>query len=192
MGCSSSAQADRLSKFVLAPLEEERNRLEQEKKQFEQELLIREQKHYEKINLLRFKVEILVQMLGAETKKEEALTKRIEALKWALLTQGWSENNMSDKMLSLNSTSLSSESRERNLMIAHFDISGALTRMSDILQNSKESALRAFADSDGKIFPVLSRDDFAECLRNISNRTLSETDIQVLNHHLLFLFYLFI
>lgn len=67
---------------------------EEEYERIRQELLATQQKANEQHNLLRFKIEVLVNMLGIEEKKSDGLSKRLETLKWILNSQGVSEETM--------------------------------------------------------------------------------------------------
>jgi len=150
----------------------------EENQKLSDELTVEEQKHLERVNLLRFKVEVLVQMLSAESKKEEALGNRIEALKWALLTQGLTEKNMRSVLSNMNEGL--SDTREREELAAIFDLAGSRSRMEKIFETSQEIVIRAFADDEDRIIPELKKTEFCSMLTTATQRKLSELDVEVI------------
>lgn len=63
-------------------------------------------------------------------------------------------------------------------LTAAFDIAGAINRLSLEMREFPEDIIHAFADSEGKIFSSLSRDEFMRYLYN-ATESLSKADVQV-------------
>jgi hypothetical protein len=181
MGCGAS-QAD-IAKY--AALEQQKNelelkiqRMEQDFAKIQDEMAKQQQKNGEQCNLLRFKIEVLVHMLAMEEKKLEAAVKRLDALKWAMLTQGLSEKSMNNILASSQGKSGSSGADKDILLTSAFDLSGAIDRMQKEFAKGKESIVSAFADSDGRISDALSREEFCRILF-ATTESLSKSDVQV-------------
>jgi hypothetical protein len=90
MGCATSKED--IAKFEALQercdeLELERAELEQNIVSVENDMISSEQKSKEQLNLYRFKIEVMANMLSVEEKKMEAAVKRLETLKLAMLTQ---------------------------------------------------------------------------------------------------------
>eukprot|EP01041_Mallomonas_annulata_P009174 gene9174-19007_t len=177
MGCGGSA-----SKQLLDELEREKQDRLREKEEYQIALQGIEQKKYEQINLLRFKVEVLVQMLGIEESKQATLAKRIEALKWAMLAQGWSERSMDNMLKTLVASNDGSiEYKKKIELLSSCDLSTSISTTTEVINTSGDSFLRSFADDNGRILPVLSRNDFTQKLMKSSNGKISELDAQILS-----------
>lgn len=135
---------------------------------------VKEQKSHEQVNLMRFKIEVLVQMLAVEEKKFEQSSKRLEALKWAMLTQGFSEKLMSRLL----NSSVDFSEKKNLLLSTEMDLSGAVAKMTEEMKLSKESIVSAFADTDGKIIPTMARPEFSKYLFE-ATEALSKSDVEV-------------
>lgn len=134
----------------------------------------------EQLNLYRFKIEVLVQMLAIEEKKQHAVVKRLETLKLALLNQGISNKTMTN-ILSHSVDQGSPKNDEKSILLTSaFDLTGALSRMSQEMASSAEDIIYSFADSEGKIVSALQREDFMRYLYN-ATETLSKADVQILS-----------
>jgi hypothetical protein len=149
-------------------------------------------KFEEQQNLLRFKIEVLVNMLGIEEKKSESLTKRVETLKWILLTQGVSEQTLTT-IVQNSDTSTSTSKVDNNLMnnveknianknISMIDLSGSISRMKEEFDRYPEDILKAFAETDGKIISNITIEDFMKQLFTTTEK-ISKSDIQVLFYY---------
>jgi len=183
MGCGTSKED--IAKYVA--LQQERDEIALAKSELEkrlkdlQELFDEnELKCQEQLNLYRFKIEVLVQMLAVEEKKLQSAVKRLEALKLAMLNQGFSDKTMSNVLLSGGESPTKKEGEKAILLTSAFDLTGAIDRLSTEMKKSAEDIIFAFADSDGKIVSALPREDFMRYLYN-STDTLTKTDVQVLS-----------
>eukprot|EP01038_Epipyxis_sp_PR26KG_P011246 gene11246-15090_t len=168
----------------------------------EEEINKEKEKSEEKQNLLRFKIEVLVQMLAIEEKKNESLTKRVETLKWILLAQGVSEQHLASLLINSNSIesiplqnnkllmdhqdnsiSVPSSNNDRSILIKNIgmiDLNGPISRMISEFDEYPDSIIEAFADSNGKILTNINSDEFMRILFSITEK-ISKADIQVLS-----------
>lgn len=141
-------------------------------------------KSSEQKNLLRFKVEVLINMLAIEEKKMESLTKRIEVLKWAMLSRGITEDGLDgmlkcipDAMVS-NETGLSSpQTKSINTPV---DLGGAIERLAEEFATNKRDIVQCFADEEGKVVTSLSRDEFMRQLYAATEH-VSKADIHAIS-----------
>ena len=90
MGCGASKEE--LAAFQQMgqrcdELELEKLRLEEFIEELEKKIRSNEEKNKEQLNLYRFKIEVMTNMLSVEEKKLESTVKRLETLKLAMLTQ---------------------------------------------------------------------------------------------------------
>lgn len=183
MGCGASK--DDIEKYNL--LRAERDQLALEKadlirkiEMLEFSIRQMETKSNEQLNLYRFKIEVLVQMLAIEEKKQQAVVKRLETLKLALLNQGISNKTMSN-ILSQSVDQSSAKNDEKSILLTSaFDLSGALGRMSEEMKSGVEDIIYSFADTEGKIVSALPREDFMRYLYNATD-TLTKADVQILS-----------
>ena len=83
MGCGASKEQLAAYDALRVRCEE----LELEREELENSLVSCERKSHEQLNLYRFKIEVMANMLSVEEKKQEATLKRLETLKLAMLTQ---------------------------------------------------------------------------------------------------------
>lgn len=169
MGCAASGDASQMTRLVLE-LEDSKN------------------KASETQNLLRFKIEILVNMLAVEEKKNESSTKRLETLKWLLHSQGVAEQTLTNILI--NAENCDEENRsnmmgsvERNISFRHVglvDLAGAISRGREEFELYRTEIFPAFAEEDGKIVTTLTNDEFMKQLYTVTEK-LSKADIQVNN-----------
>jgi hypothetical protein len=138
----------------------------------------------EQQNLLRFKIEVLVNMLAMEEKKSETTNKRLETLKWLMHSQGVSEQTLTDILK--NSEDIYNEkqnegsdgtilSNRGNRLI---DLSGAIARMTEDFKEFREDILHSFAELDGKIVAHLTTEEFSKQIYVVTDK-VSKTDIHV-------------
>jgi hypothetical protein len=166
MGCTSSKDMH----------DEELNELKEYVKQIES-------KSHEQQNLLRFKIEVLVNMLAVEEKRNDATSKRLETLKWLLHAQGITEDSINILV-----TKLDEEGKENAHNIIEksqilkspkiADITEAIQRMREEFQLFRDDILHAFAESDGKIIPHLPANDFMKQIYTVTEN-ISKADLQV-------------
>lgn len=151
-----------------------------------QELDDTKQKSGEQQNLLRFKIEVLVNMLAMEEKKSESIEKRVDTLKWLLHSQGIAEQTLTSILLNAEKTDEETRagmmgSLERSISFRNVglvDLAGALSRTQEEFSLFRADILPAFAGEDGKIVANLSNDEFMKQLYTVTEK-LSKADIQV-------------
>ena len=138
----------------------------------------------EQRNLLRFKVEVLINMLAIEDKKMGSLTKRLEVLKWTMLSQGVSEDGLNNILKTFPTTLVTSDSSSRSPINQNipsaYDLSGAIERLQIEFSTNKKDIVQSFADDEGKIMTSLSKDEFMRQLY-AATETISKSDIHALS-----------
>lgn len=135
------------------------------------------EKAQEQGNLLRFKVEVMVNMLAIDEKKIETAEKRLEALKWVLLSQGISQHSVT-KLLEGSVDQIKGQRLSLERKVAEFDMTGALSKMARDFDLFRSDIFQSFADEDGKIVASLSRDEFMRQLYSVTEH-VSKSDVQV-------------
>jgi len=125
----------------------------------------------EQVNLLRFKVEVLVEMLAMEEKKYETTAKRLEALKWAYELQTTKLNDASGK------GALSNTADEMSSPLS--DIHGAMARLSEEFSKNSSGIVIRFADDKGQLASSLSKSEFVHTLMTIASSQVSPADCEV-------------
>ena len=143
-------------KFVIEPLEHERDEL---KTRLNDQIDIN-LKANEQINLLRFKVEVLLEMLSIEEKKYTTTAKRLDALKWAIAND-------------------CVEVTRKPQSAINMDISGAMERMLNEFNKNAEGILIKFADLSGEIPASLDSTSFTNTLISCTSPELNVADIEV-------------
>ena len=169
MGCTASNDAKNLH-----DLEELREYIRQ------QELKATEQQ-----NLLRFKIEVLVNMLAVEEKRSELTNKRLDTLKWLIHSQGVTEeaitkilNNLEkDGKISLDSSLTFTNQFQNTLQL--MDLSGAIDRMREDFRNYRDDLLHCYALSNGRLMSSLPTKDFIEQTYNVTEK-VSKADLKIL------------
>jgi hypothetical protein len=170
MGCAgSSADADARIARLIHELNDTKSRASEQQ------------------NLLRFKIEVLVNMLAVEEKKSEGVSKRVETLKWLLHEQGVAEQTLTSILLNAEKD-VSEEARnemlgsaERSISFRNVglvDLSGALSRAQEEFELFKADIVPAFADEEGKVVATLTNNEFMKQLYTVTER-LTKADIQV-------------
>jgi len=170
MGCTGSTDNPKL----LHDLEELKEYLRQ------QELKATEQQ-----NLLRFKIEVLVNMLAVEEKRSELTSKRLETLKWLIHSQGVTEetitkilNNLEKEgKLSLDQSVVSVTNQFQSMQL--IDLSGAIQRMQDEFKLYSNDLLHAYALNNGKIMTTLPLKEFIEQTYNITEK-ITKLDLKLI------------
>lgn len=186
MGCTASK--DEIAAFSAMrerceQLELDRAELEQNIITLEKEMMTNEQKSKEQLNLYRFKIEVMSNMLSVEEKKLESTVKRLETLKLAMLTHGFTDKAMNTLLRTgqvgkLPSGSNSSDG-QNDLMTSAFDLGGAISRLTaEMAAGRAEDVIYAFANKQGKLLSHISRDDFCRYLYNVTE-SMSKSDVQV-------------
>ena len=134
----------------------------------------------EQLNLLRFKTEVLVNMLAIEEGKNSVNAKRIEVLKTALvhekgITSQSNEYDLKNLMGTNNTVDSPSSSgpNDTGSLLLSFDISGAINTFNEILDNIQVKNVNSnnnsfmfewFADPEGKLITALDRVKFTQIL----------------------------
>ena len=215
MGCGASKEdiaAFEAMRQRCDELELDRAELEQTIITMEKELKNNDIKNKEQLNLYRFKIEVMTNMLSVEEKKLESTVKRLETLKLAMLTQGFSDKTMNNLLRNggksvpgntnttgtgtgtgsgSGSTGLSAD-EQCILMTSELDLGGAIARLTEEMTKRAEDVIYAFANKQGKLLSHISRDDFCRYLYN-ATETLSKPDVQVsLTVHILLLIHIYI
>jgi hypothetical protein len=131
------------------------------------------EKSVEQQNLLRFKVEVMVNMIAMEEKKNETATKRIETMKWAMLESGMSEQKLQQMLGNPDQTMQGAKPKP-----AAVDLSGAMSRTAAEFGKFRNDILYAFATEDGRLVNTLGTDEFMKQLYTVTE-DLSKADIQV-------------
>lgn len=177
MGCGSSQDL----KVLLAQHEqfkqeaaENELRLQQEADHMKQS----KEKAQEQSNLMRFKVEVLINMLAIEEKKMETSQKRLEALKWVLLSQGISQNTVSNLLTGSIDSLPQSERASLDRRIADVDMAASIENMKKDFDLYKSDIIQCFADDEGKIVSSLTREEFMRQLF-CATENVSKADVQV-------------
>ncbi len=179
MGCTASQDN---SQYLL--------QIEQLRQQMEQDKL----KAHEQQNLLRFKVEVLVNMLAVEEKRNEEHAQRIDTMQWLLSKQGINEEYMSQLLLKLDSStrdkfhSSIAEAKFGDKMMLP-DVGTVVDKMRDEFNNNRDDILHAFCRSDGKILSIVPADKFTKHICEVTE-TLTPLDAKVglfvpINHDLM-------
>lgn len=168
MGCGSSSTDDALLARLRSELEESKN------------------KSNEQQNLLRFKIEVLVNMLAMEEKKSETIEKRVETLKGLLQSEGITEQMLTSVMMNAEKADLDtrasvSGSTEKGAPfrnVGWVDLEGPLSRTQEEFDLYRADIIPAFAGEDGKVVAVLRNDEFMKQLYQVTEK-LSKADLQV-------------
>ena len=138
----------------------------------------------EQKNLLRFKVEVLINMLAIEEKKKESLTKRIEVMKWTMLSNGVNEDGLNGILKTIPDARTITNGDERSPAPAHLtsaiDLGGAIERLGNEFVTNKRDIVQSFADEDGKVVTSLSRDQFMRQLYAATEH-VSKADIHAIS-----------
>ena len=142
-------------------------------------------KSSEQNNLLRFKVEVLINMLAIEEKKMGSLTKRIEVLKWAMLSRGVTEDGLNGILQSFPDAIVASNDPEKSnpaitSITTVVDLGGAMERLADEFATNKRDIVQCFADGEGKVVTSLSRDEFMRQLYAATEQ-VSKADIHAIS-----------
>lgn len=137
----------------------------------------------EQRNLLRFKVEVLINMLAIEDKKMGALTKRIEVLKWSMLSKGVSEDGLNNILKTIPGTlAITNGVNDRSSISglpSTFDLGGAIERLRGEFITNKKDIVQSFADDEGKVVTSLSKDEFMRQLY-AATEAISKSDIHAI------------
>ena len=151
----------------------------------------------EKKNIMRYKTEVLVNMLATEEKKTEVLHKRIDTIRFILNQEDLNEEKVKLMVSKRNSDvassreSLSSSSASPNLQIGSpswdfsanlntgFDLQVALEKMANEFLMNKKDVFYCFADEEGKIEPSLNIENFCKRLNTVTE-FLTKIEIQAI------------
>ncbi|RYG58939.1 hypothetical protein EON64_20775, partial [archaeon] len=140
-------------------------------------------KHHEQENLLRFKTEVLVNLLSVEEQRNEVNNKRIETLKWLLYSQGVNEDMLTNIVVKLEAGEQGEGQQGRQRLLTHprlLDLQGAIQRMTSEFELYKEDIVRVLATEDGKIIPSLSSEDFMRQVFSVTEH-VSKSDLTLLS-----------
>jgi hypothetical protein len=130
-----------------------------------------ETKSKEEQNLLRYKVEVLLNMVALEEQKNALLSRRVESVKLILLNQGISEDGVKSMMTNRITNNFD------NIAV---DTSVALDKMKIEFQGAKDEIISSFADLNGKIIDFMTKDHFVRRLYSCTE-TLSKEEVQLIS-----------
>jgi hypothetical protein len=142
------------------------------------ELTEQREKAVEQGNLVRFKMEVLINMLAIEEKKIETSEKRLETLKWVLLSHGISQNTVSN-LIDGSGDNIKGLKMSLEKKLADFDLTTAIVKMTKDFEAFRTDIIQCFADDDGKIVATLSRDEFMRQLYSVTEN-ISKNDCQLI------------
>ena len=154
-------------------------------KRLKEEYLNLQNKNKEQQNLLRFKIEVLINMLAVEEKKSEHSLERLEILKWELFQKGIDEEKLT-KILQKSLNSENEENRDKSDLdiqvmdakINRIGLSTAIERTQKEFDLYRSELIPAFADDDGKFEPSMNQRDFMKRLYQ-TTESLTKVDIEV-------------
>ena len=144
-------------------------------------------KNKEQQNLLRFKIEVLINMLAVEEKKSEHTLERLEVLKWELFQKGVDEEKLT-KILQKTLNSDNDENRDddsntKSLINARLNrngLSDAIERAFKEFDSYRSDIIPAFADDEGKFEASMDQREFMKRLY-MTTESLIKPDIEVIN-----------
>ena len=114
------------------------------------------QDNNEQLNLLRYKIELLLTMLAMEEKSKEVVSNRLETMKWMLVSQGTSESQMEELM--------SQYGKDRVPMTFNLeediDMASVIEKMKNYFKSFKSEIVTYLVDGDGNMILNLTREDF--------------------------------
>lgn len=154
-------------------------------RRLKEEYLNSQNKNKEQQNLLRFKIEVLINMLAVEEKKSEHSLERLDILKWELFQKGVDEEKLT-KILQKSLNSENEDNRNKsdsdmqvvNAKINRHGLSVAIERTQKEFDLYRSELIPSFADEDGKFEPSMDQRDFMKRLYQ-TTETLTKADIEV-------------
>jgi hypothetical protein len=173
MGCTNSKAVPPPANYE-ATLAAYRTQIEEMKNKLKEQ----ETMQHEEANLLRFKIELLANMLSTEEHRNQIASERIETLKWAVLEQtqqqGESGGAVSASLISLQGGGGGFQDNGGGLGIA--GLGEAIAAMQTEFTQNKEGILASLAAQDGHIVSSLPRMAF---MKQIYSATESITKNEV-------------
>jgi hypothetical protein len=136
-----------------------------------------ETKTHEQQNLLRFKIEVLVNMLAVEEKRNDSTTKRLNTLKWLLHSQGVNENSVTKILNDLEKDG--KLNLENSLPTQIMDLTGAIERMREEFNDHRTDIVHCYALSNGKLISTLPVKEFIEQTFQVTEK-ISQIDLKLL------------
>ena len=151
----------------------------------------------EQQNLLKYKVEVLVNMLAMEEKKKDRLRELIEENKWKLMKQGITEDKLKDmaNMVALGRDKMSGTVTSNSLQTtasfsstpvfsptqapANANLAGAVQRLRKEFEQSKLEIFKVFANEDYRLEVMMPTPIFCKTLYSVTNQ-VSKNDAQIL------------
>lgn len=138
-----------------------------------------ETKSHEQQNLLRFKVEVLVNMLAVEEKRNDVTSKRLDTMKWLLHSQGVNENTITKILNELEKDGKLNLENSITLSTQLMDLSGAIQKMREEFELHRADIIHCYALSNGKLMPALPLKDFIEQTFQVTEK-ISKIDLKLL------------
>lgn len=144
-------------------------------------------KSKEATNLLRYKVEVLVNMLAIEEKKTEALNVRLDSTKLMMLSKGLTEDKLRGILSegAVEAGGGGKDVRDSALSVPPFgapfliNLGGALERCAIEFSNYKQDIVQSFADDEGRIKAALPIETFCKKLYEVTE-SISKSEVQVI------------
>lgn len=150
-------------------------RAEQERDRLLREFLLLQKTTKEQENLLRFKVEVLVNMLTVEEQRNAVVTDRLETMRWLLHSK---EDCLNEENVRLALSSIDNTLPTPAHISKIVDLTTALTNMQSEFDDFKEDILHALAVSDGKVESFIPRDIFVRQVYEATER-IKRSDVEV-------------
>jgi hypothetical protein len=149
-----------------------------------------ETKAHEQQNLLRFKMEVLVNMLAVEEKRNDMTSKRLDTLKWMIHSQGVTEETITkilnsmekdgklllDASFTFNPAANAPNSLQTTQLM---DLQGAVQRMKEEFKQFRADIIHSYALNDGKLLTSLPIKDWIEQTYNVTEN-ISKSDLKLL------------
>jgi len=133
----------------------------------------------EQINILKYKIELLLTILAMEDKSKDVINGRMEAMKCMLVSEGQSAQYL-EELFSQYNTAHSPSTIDLNYDI---DIANAIemTRNAFEKNHVRDEIVQAFVDEEGTLRLSVSREEFVERLEATTTIHLPTKDLQVLS-----------
>lgn len=129
----------------------------------------------EQINVLQYKIELLLTMLAMEDKSKEIVLNRMEAMKFMLISEGQSAQQLEELF-----NQYSAHSPTMIDLNYDIDISNAIEKTQIAFETNRDEIIHTFVDDFGSLRVSMSREEFIKALEAV-NIKLSTKDLQILS-----------
>lgn len=113
----------------------------------------------EQVNVLRYKIELLLTMLAMEDKSKEVIVSRMETLKWMLMSEGQSAQQLEELFSQYAAHSPSTIDLNYDI-----DIASAIEKTRVVFGVKRDEIVSAFLAEDGTLRLTLTRQEFVSAL----------------------------